>query len=426
MSAQIRNRRNQEKGVATEIPTTNSTSTINTKTHSSKCKFCLLLLVIFICFCIIGPFFIPEVNPIHRVTEKDLADADSKFINLLGFDIHYKEKGTGETVFILLHGFSTHTFTWRKVMEPLSKFGRVIAFDRIGQGLSAHPVIGEWTGRSPYAPSMQPEFVNALMEKLKIKNAFLIGNSQGGSVVLRTALAYPSIVNGIVVIAADWHTSGIMPSGKYSWLWNTKQMRKLGTWIAEKLLGETNAEYLISLGWFNATLFTAQELQAALPYFRVRNFAASLWEYAAANEVSPLDDLVAKISVPTLVVAGEDDQVVPYEDQVLLATLIPNSTLVSLKHCGHLPHEERVEQFLEAVVKFVDKSKQASLIQLVVVLQIQQHFLKLSLEKPHVFLLLVLLLILLLVPILSLNVLKLINLLKIMFKNWSIHLISNI
>lgn len=316
----------------------------------------------------LGPFLLslsgdaPDAIEPEQLVDLVDPDPDSRFVSVLGHSIHYKDKSTGtgtdpgEPVFVCLHGFGARAFSFRRVIGPLSQFGRVVVFDRIGHGLSARPTPADWPvdEKSPYAPSRQPDFVIGLLDALGISRpAVLIGNSAGGSVALRTALKYPDRVLGLVIAAADWKTAGIMPTPSLHWLWNTRWMRQVGGWAFGKLLGEGNAEMLLELGWHDRSKFTEEEFQEARKYFRVKGLGAGYWEWAAANEVNRLPDTVSQIKLPTLVIAGRQDKVVPFEDAEVLARLVPGAKLVGLEGCGHLPQEERADEFVEAVKEFV-------------------------------------------------------------------------
>jgi len=100
---------------------------------------------------LIVPLFYPVAPLTGTVTERELADPDSRFVEINGLTVHYKETGQGEPVFILLHGFGASEFSWREVMEPLSSSGRVIAYDRPAFGLTERPLDGNWTGTNPIA-----------------------------------------------------------------------------------------------------------------------------------------------------------------------------------------------------------------------------------------------------------------------------------
>lgn len=319
-------------------------------------KFLLYIAVFLLLICLVGPLFIPVADREDAVTERELADPDSRFAKVLGYDLHYKEMGEGGRVLILMNGFGGNIYTWRKVMEPLSHHGRVIAFDRIGTGLSAHPIAGDWEGESPYAPSMQPAFLIGLMDKLGVEQAILVGNSQGGTVALTTALAYPERVSALVLADPAVYTSGGPPTW-LSPLWRTPQMRRIGPWVARRFLGEANAEQLLALAWHDPSRFTAQERGDTLKYFRVQNRDASLWEYTVANEPSSLAERVDELHLPVLVIAGDDDRIVPTAEHIRLSSEIPDAQLVIIRACGHVPQEEQPEEFLRAVIAFLDTLK---------------------------------------------------------------------
>jgi pimeloyl-ACP methyl ester carboxylesterase len=100
-----------------------------------------------------------------------LADPDSRFIRLQDVNVHYKSMGQGQPALVLLHGFGASTFSWREVMQPLARFGTVIAYDRPAFGLTERPV--QWTGENPYSAQFQAEMVMALMDAHNLQTLFL-------------------------------------------------------------------------------------------------------------------------------------------------------------------------------------------------------------------------------------------------------------
>ncbi len=93
----------------------------------------------------------------------------SHFADIDGVRIHYQEKGTG-TPLLLLHGFTSSTYSWKDVFEPLSKTFRVIAVDFKGFGFSDKP-------DGDYSRSAQAALIAHLLDYLKIDRAWLCGNS---------------------------------------------------------------------------------------------------------------------------------------------------------------------------------------------------------------------------------------------------------
>ena len=112
-------------------------------------RIILALIVITLFVLVAGPFLIPIPPLENTVPPGNLADPDSRFIAIRNVDVHYKIEGKGDNVLILLHGFGASTFTWHKVIKPLSKNYTLIAYDRTGFGYSSRPMPGEWRGESP-------------------------------------------------------------------------------------------------------------------------------------------------------------------------------------------------------------------------------------------------------------------------------------
>ena len=130
-------------------------------------------------------------------------------------------------MFILLHGFGASEFSWREVMEPLSRSGRVIAYDRPAFGLTERPMEGNWTGTNPYSVQGNVELLDGLMDELGVDKAILVGNSAGGEVAAAYALEHPERVQGLVLVdpAVGKGNRGHSLNGQFlSWL-----HRKYGT-----------------------------------------------------------------------------------------------------------------------------------------------------------------------------------------------------
>ncbi|MBC8263534.1 MAG: hypothetical protein H8E47_05355 [Anaerolineales bacterium] len=110
------------------------------------------------------------------VPPQQLADPDSRFVDINGLQVHYKMAGQGGPALVLLHGFGASVFSWREVMEPLAEIGTVIAFDRPAFGLTERPVPGEWEGESPYRAEAQVELTVGLLDELgdELPNAELV------------------------------------------------------------------------------------------------------------------------------------------------------------------------------------------------------------------------------------------------------------
>ncbi len=148
---------------------------------------------------------IPVLTGIQTIDQ--LKDSNSQFINLEGINVHYKQYGNGEPYIILLHGFGASTFTWRDVIQPLSKYGTVIAYNRPSSGLTDRPWKMTWDGLDPYGVDGQVQMLLKLMDAKGIQKAILIGNSAGGAIATYAVWQYPDRVQALVELGIV-HTRG--------------------------------------------------------------------------------------------------------------------------------------------------------------------------------------------------------------------------
>ena len=154
-------------------------------------KSLLVILGFLLVVVLVGPFLVPVPALEGQAPPKELADTDSRFIDIGDVTVHYKQYGHGEPAFFLLHGTLMTTYTWHEMTEPLARIGTVIAYDRPAFGLSSRPMPDEWSGKSPNGHEAQAEMLIALMDAFDIDRAILVGNSLGGGLAALTARSYP-------------------------------------------------------------------------------------------------------------------------------------------------------------------------------------------------------------------------------------------
>jgi pimeloyl-ACP methyl ester carboxylesterase len=225
----------------------------------------------------------------------------------------------------------------------------VIAYDRPAFGLTARPLPGEWTGESPYGPDAQVNMLIGLMDALKIERAIWVGNSAGGGVAALAALRYPSRVDALILV--DAAIGGGSNAPWYQPLMTTPQGRRIGPLIARQI-----KEWGIDFGksaWHAPSKITPEIWQGYLKPLQVENWDRALWEFTASSRPTELASQIKNITLPTLVITGDDDKIVPKERSIRLANDLPNAKLVVIPNCGHVPHEECPAEFLSAVKNFM-------------------------------------------------------------------------
>lgn len=309
----------------------------------------LIVLGVLLLLVVVGPFLVP-VPPLKDVhPPEELADPDSRFVVVDGIRVHYKQEGQGAPVFLLLHGFGASTYSWHKVFAPLARTGTVIAFDRPAFGLTERPL--EWAGASPYSTASAVSLTVGLMDALGVERAILVGHSAGGTVALATALRHPERVQALVLEDAAVYAGGGVRGGFGRFLLQTPQARRIGPLLV-RLIQRWGDEGL-RLAWHDPTLFTEEDRAGYRKPLQVENWDRALWEFTLAAVPLGLDSQLAAVHVPTLVLTGDDDRIVPPEQSVRLAGEIPGARLVIVPACGHIPHEEQPEAFLQAVTSFL-------------------------------------------------------------------------
>ncbi len=317
-----------------------------------KCwlRIALIVIIVLLLILLIAPLLIP-VPPLEgTVPPQQLADPDSRFVEINGLQVHYKTAGQGEPVLVLLHGFGASTFSWREVMEPLAEMGTVMAFDRPAFGLTERPLPGEWAGESPYSAEAQVELTIGLLDELGAEKAILVGNSAGGTIAMLTALAHPQRVQALVLVdPAVYAHGGSM--GLIGLLANTPQMQRIGPLLARRIRG-WGIDFARS-AWHDPSKITAEVWEGYTEPLQAENWDRALWEMVRASGSQDLPQRLTEIRMPCLVITGDDDRVVPTEQSVRLADELPDAELVVIPDCGHVPHEECPQPFLQAVADFL-------------------------------------------------------------------------
>jgi pimeloyl-ACP methyl ester carboxylesterase len=284
---------------------------------------------------------------------KELADPDSQFIEINGLAVHIKTMGQGEPVFVLLHGFGSSLYTWNQVMEPLSQFGTVIAFDRPAFGLTERPL--KWKGQNPYGPEAQVELVIGLLDHYGVDKAILVGNSAGGTIAMQTALIYPERVSALILVDPAVYESGGSPAWMRPLL-ATPPMRHIGPFIARQIL--ERGPKLIEMAWHDPEKLTPEMIALYKKPLQVDNWDKALWEMTLASRNLKLAEHLKEFKLPILVITGDDDRIVPTADSIRLAGELPDAKLIVIQAAGHVSQEEQPAEFMTAIDEFLTKLSQ--------------------------------------------------------------------
>jgi pimeloyl-ACP methyl ester carboxylesterase len=319
-----------------------------------------LLLVVAV---IVVPFLIP-VTPLEGlVSAAEVAADTSKFVTIPfegtgGIDIHYLT-GEGSVVdeeptFILLHGSLFNAFTWTETINFFDEYGQVLAYDQIPYGLSEKLLAGDWTDDNPYTLDAAVTQLFAFMDVMDVDTAILVGNSYGCVIALEAARQQPDRVEALIVSDAAVYVNESIPTA----IINLPQVQRLGPLFARQL---GQSETFIQQTYLNPDQISPERLSLTQIHTQVIGWDESLWQYLQIWGANPTDIVTAlgDIQQPTLVLTGDSDAVVPIADSEQLHATLPDSELVILPQCGHVPQEECPEAFASAVSDWLMRSPEA-------------------------------------------------------------------
>jgi 2-hydroxy-6-oxonona-2,4-dienedioate hydrolase len=262
----------------------------------------------------------------------------SKQVEVFGQRIHYLEAGSGPNV-ILLHGLGADANNWVMNTAVLAKSFHVFVPDQIGFGESDKPPIN-------YRVATLVDFLDGFYKKVGITKATVVGNSLGGWTAMAFTLAHPDKVERMVLVDA----------GGYSF-------EKLGTPTPtiETMDGlnpstVAGSRAILALILANKALATNQAAeQLFATHLRNRDgYTIERFIESVHRGEDVVDGKLGAIKVPTLIIWGRQDALIPLAAGQLLSTEIAGAELAVLDNCGHIPQFECAAPFNGTLLKFLN------------------------------------------------------------------------
>ncbi len=262
---------------------------------------------------------------------------------------HYLTGGEGPPL-VLLHGHGDSSEIWRRVLPALARTHRVYAPDTPGAGNSAK------LAAYSLPPAFYSDFLAKFLDSLGLARAALVGHSHGGNTALRLALAAPERVTALGLVDSSGLGRAINPAlialtlpgyGDAAIAWMSMPLGA-SQWAAMLASLAFAFPPLAPPAWLALQYRLAQtpgHLQGTVACLRGE---LNLW---GQREVF-LDELPG-LGMPTLVVWGANDMVVPSYQARAAASRLGNGRLVLIPNCGHLPQVERPDRFVAALGRFL-------------------------------------------------------------------------
>lgn len=273
----------------------------------------------------------------------------SRYVELEpGLTVHYRDQGKrdGRTV-VLIHGSNASLHTWEPWVALLGKDYRIVSLDLPGHGL---------TGRHPGGVYDYPVFVDVvdkLLTRLDIPKAVIGGNSMGGGTAWMFALAHPEKTEAVLLVDA---------AGAPQW-----QARKtpIGFRLARMPVIKELTRVIAPRSLFESSIKTSMSVQSKIDdalvdrYWELNRYPgnreATMKRFSLPhNNRQATQETLAAIKVPTLILWGEEDNLIPVKSANWFAGAIPGSKLIVYPNVGHIPMEEVPEKSAADVKLWLD------------------------------------------------------------------------
>lgn len=264
--------------------------------------------------------------------ERRYASADSRFLSLSdGVRLHVRDQGPRDApVLVLAHGSNASLHTWEPWVRELSGRWRVVSFDFPAHGLTGPSASGVYNGAT------YVRVVQEMADALGIERFTLAGNSMGGYVAWRYALAHPERLTGLILVDA----AGYPRDGGAPFVFQLARAPVLGemfSGLTNRSMLEANLRDVIvddnlvtpaMVTRYHDLLMREGNRDATLKRLRQKQDDPDAWRR------------IASIATPTLVLWGDADPWIPLSDGERFAREIRGAQLVVYRGIGHIPQEE--------------------------------------------------------------------------------------
>ena len=271
-------------------------------------------------------------------------------IRLHGHEVRYLVAGSGPAV-LLVHGITSRSETWRRVIPRLAEAHTVIAPDLLGHGESAKP-------RGDYSLGSFASGLRDIMIALDVQTATVVGHSLGGGIAMQLAYQFPERVERLVLVNSGGLgrevslllRAATLPGAELvlPLLFGTPLLRPAGAVFGRVLgtLGLRSSGDLEGIAHGVASLRRAEARRAFL------HTARSIMD-VGGQRVNATDRLYLAESMPSLIVWGERDPLIPADHGRAAHAAMPGSRLELFADAGHFPFNDDPDRFVDVLSDFI-------------------------------------------------------------------------
>lgn len=277
-------------------------------------------------------------------------------VEIHGHRVSYRIAGEGP-VLVLVHGITSTSETWRRVMAPLAERYCVIAPDLRGHGRSARP-------RGDYSLGAHASGVRDLLVTLERERATFVGHSLGGGIVMQLAYQFPELCERLVLVSsgglgAEVHgalRAASLPGSELVLPFIAgRGVRSAGTAVS-RVLGHLGIKASTDVIEFARGYGSLSDREAREAFMHTLRGVIDPW----GQRVSARDRLYLAAELPTLLVWGARDRIIPPDHGRSAQGDIPGSRLETLSASGHFPHLDEPDRFVTVLEDFITSTEPAA------------------------------------------------------------------
>lgn len=307
----------------------------------------IIVVALALAFAFLGDPTVPR-----DVLVQKYGQAPSKFIVLpSGATAHYRDQGNAAgPALVLVHGSNASLHTWEPWVKLLGDQFRVISVDVQGHGLTI-PAAGE-----DFTTESMAKFVDEFTTAIGVQRFAIAGNSMGGDVAGRVTMQFPSRVTHLILVDSGGVISPNMPPPPvFFYLVRTPGLRDLLRLIP----GRPVAESTLKASFAHQELVTPEMIDRYWELNRsIENRAATRIRFSHGVEWYQGEDKffrenMPKIAVPTLVLWGRQDKLIPVDAADIFKNAIPGAQMIIYDDGGHILQEDKAEQSAADVRAFL-------------------------------------------------------------------------
>lgn len=258
----------------------------------------------------------------------------------------YVCQGSGPPI-VLLHGFDSSLFEFRRLIPLLAQSAQVWAVDLSGFGfcVRASVDLSNRTATNRVDPEAIKQHLHAFCQQMIGQPVVLIGASMGGGVAIDFATSYPEAVKQLILIDAVGFAAG--PAvGKF-------MFSPLDKWATNFLRNPGVRRKISEKAYYNRAFVTPDASLCASLHLLVPGWQESLIAFTKSGGYNFLRPKIAQIKQPTLVLWGRHDNILGTQDAPRFEQEIEQCQLIWIEECGHVPHVEQAKITAEHIVDFL-------------------------------------------------------------------------